>query len=136
MALERYVRFNNPRLGTALCKRLDAGALNTCKIFVDREQEEKKLCRGQHACLERLKKSKSGAEVFLCKGNGPRVGLGSMHVKCIILNSQIAYHGSANLTTNLLLNVESVTRITGPPVQELLQNVLKLETAVGTVLFH
>ena len=120
--LEGDVKFNEANLEAAVGRRLTAKALSACKVFVDREQQEGKHCRGQHVCVDRLKKS--GAEVFLCKGNGPRVGLGSMRVKCIILDSQIAYHGSGNLTTNLLLNVESVARVTGPPVQELLESIL------------
>ena len=62
----------------------------------------------------------AGAHILVAEGSRGRGRLAkfscSCHIKCCVINSRIAYCGSANYTEAALKNFELVFRLTGPPV--------------------
>ena len=58
-----------------------------------------------------------GATVYRCK-TGKQ---GSYHCKALVINRRVLYTGSANLTGNSRRNSETVFRMTGPVVEQVLR---------------
>ena len=68
----------------------------------------------------------AGAAVFLCKGLR---GQGSFHNKAVVVDRRYLYSGGANITYKSHSNDETVYRITGPVVLQILGRLaIKRET--------
>ena len=65
---------------------------------------------------------RAGAKIYIGTGRdgreeyGPNGVQGSMHMKALVLDSRVAWTGSANWTRNSKTNFELVFRMVGPPV--------------------
>jgi phosphatidylserine/phosphatidylglycerophosphate/cardiolipin synthase-like enzyme len=96
-----------------------------CVVIMDREQVEKNTCSGTRDMATELKDN--GASIFLAQGRrrGKRSHAGSFHMKSIVVDKRVAYVGSANMTNASSSNVELMTRMTGPPVHDVLHAVLE-----------
>ena len=131
MTIASY-RFDHPVVHRALMDRLKGHAEFTCEILVDKAQSE---TGGSSYIAPRLRSlQKAGALIFLCHGpahtkRGPNASThGSMHLKLMLVDGEIAYHGSANYTLAAERNWECVVRLVGHPVIDMLGMLVALKT--------
>ena len=78
-----------------------------------------------------LELQKLGGEVYLCSGDGR---FGSLHAKALVMDSRIAYSGSANYTFKSQSNIEVVVRLVGPQVRVIEQLFLDCKARASTRL--
>ena len=107
--------YDNPKIQEAVVKKLQSRADFSCEILVDRSAYETGLAPYEQRRLKQLKDL--GAAVYLCSGTR---GRGVFHWKCVVLDSQVAYAGSANLTLASSSNRDLMMRLTGPIVSEVM----------------
>lgn len=92
-----------------------------CAVIVDEGMHNSGGCRRQKPMLKTLKEA--GARIFLARGQhgGGRMSKypGSFHVKCMVLDSRIAFVGSSNFTEASMKNWEMVLRVTGSAVTDM-----------------
>ena len=110
-----------------LC-RLRSRSPFACQIVVDKSAYDQRTSRFQRPRL--LELQSHGASVLVSQGFDGRslFGLagrrGIMHIKAVIIDSRVAYTGTANITKSSRVNRELVHRIVGPPVSDILEAVL------------
>ena len=124
--------FDHPVVHRALMDRLKGHDKFTCEILVDKEQYE---TGGSSYMAPRLRSlQKAGALIFLCHGpartkRGRKASThGSMHLKLMLVDGEIAYHGSANYTLAAERNWDCVVRLVGHPVIDMLGMLVALKT--------
>ena len=89
-------------------------------VVVDKSCFAQGNCRGQRPRL--LELQRAGAQVRLATGHsgrdvyGPHARGGVMHVKAAVIDADVSYTGSANLTKPSLTNRELVLRLQGAGV--------------------
>ena len=94
----------------------------TFVVVVDKEAFDEKVSRSQRPRLEELKRG--GAAVRLASGYfGGSNFRGSMHMKTVVIDSCVAFTGSANLTKKARKNIELVSQVTGPAVHDIVVGV-------------
>ena len=118
---------DDPMVCEALRARLRRGNFS-CILIVDTLSYDARTSRFQRHRLEELRRL--GAQVFLSQGfidagrYGPSSERGLMHLKSVVVNSHVAFSGSANLTKASRKNRELMFKHTGPPVGKILQVIL------------
>lgn len=121
--------YDHPRIQIALIRRLKEGpTFFECTVLVDAAGHEANTCRQQRSKLDQLRDV--GAKVYLCSGvtkttKGTTWHAGILHVKALVLDSRVAYLGSANFTEASARNIEVVVRMAGPPVLDIRDLLLK-----------
>jgi phosphatidylserine/phosphatidylglycerophosphate/cardiolipin synthase-like enzyme len=119
--------FDEPSFSTALLKLLRGPRPFTCRVVVDKDCFYKRVSTGQRPRL--LELQKAGALVRLATGHsgtdvfGPRAKGGMMHLKAVVLDGNVVFSGSANVTRASLANRELVFRLVGPDVKPVLEAV-------------
>lgn len=98
--------YDNPSVQTALLKRFKSNKLFLLNVYVDEEQFGGTIPKMQKSRLRELRVA--GGRVWICKGIR---GLGSYHVKGIVIDRRYLYTGSGNVTAKSLDNQEWVWRI-------------------------
>jgi hypothetical protein len=104
--------FNNEAILAQLQKKLRGRGAFTCLVLVDDAAHEANA--KEKRVLKELRRD--GAQVCLCTGRN-RGGI--FHWKALILDSRVAYWGTANLTMNTLNSRDVMQRLTGPAVDDL-----------------
>ena len=116
VALSTYM-YDDQTLQDTLLERLQAGA--TVHLAIDDESVGKTIPFAQKSRLRDLKLA--GAKVVKCKG----IKRGGVHhKKGVICDRRVAYTGGANLTTKSRKNGETLFRMVGPIVKELLEDIV------------
>ena len=111
---------DEPTLCKALVGFLRGPGPFSCRVVVD------KSCFAQGRCRGLLELQRAGAQVRLATGHsgrdvyGPHARGGVMHVKAAVIDADVAYTGSANLTKASLTNRELVLRLQGAGVAPIL----------------
>ena len=112
--------YDHPMVHKALLRQLGAIAGFKCGVFVDKQQYQQSGSQRMGQMLRALRNA--GADVFLCVGSnhqekfGQPGHIGSMHMKALLVDNTVVYHGSANFTWSSEKNFELVMRMVGPPV--------------------
>lgn len=115
---------DEPTLCKALVGFLRGPGTFSCRVVVDKSCFTQRNCRGQRPRL--LELQQAGAQVRLATGHsghdvyGPHAMGGVMHVKAVVIDADVAYTGSANLTKASLTNRELVLRLQGAGVAAIL----------------
>ena len=111
--------YDHTGLTASLVRRLTSRSPPDVVVMVDEEMFLSRSCVGMRPRLAELRRS--GATVYLCCGAPPR---GAFHVKALCVDRKYLYLGSANLTTKAVArNIETVFRLTGAPVADVLATV-------------
>ena len=117
--------FDDPALTAALIGRLQAGGF-TCTLVVDKQDYRSR--QGSKFQAPRLRElQKAGATVYLAEGFsgaglfGSSSHRGHMHMKAVVLDSNLAYAGSANLTRSARKNRELTFKFCGGVARQILQ---------------
>jgi hypothetical protein len=114
-------RFDDEVLFELLLQRLNSRRISM-NLYIDTE-----MFAGQVPKLQRSRVSKlqeAGAAVFLCKTGKS----GSYHSKALVLDRRVLYTGSANFTGKSRRNRETVFRMTGPVVDQMLRQLAEDRT--------
>eukprot|EP00973_Karenia_brevis_P055721 7749789-Karenia_brevis.AAC.1 len=98
--LASYV-YSNSKVQEVLSRRLRGKSDFKCVLAVDKSAYHGTVAPGEKTKLRDLKSL--GAAVYLCNGIK---GKGIFHWKCLIVDSRVAYTGSANATQGCLNNWE------------------------------
>ena len=107
--------YDHPRVQDLLTKKLRAQhAPFTLVVVVDHAAYKSGVPRLQRPRLQSLRGL--GALVYLANG---RRGKGSFHLKAIVLDSKVAFIGTASATLASETNHELMLRVTGPAVQDI-----------------
>ena len=111
--------YDHPKLHQALMLRLRESSHGSVQVrmLIDREAMQGGTPYYQAARVRAL--HKVGAEVYLCRGDGPR---GIHHKKAVIINRRVAFTGGANLTQKSTENGEFNFRMLGPIVHDMLED--------------
>ena len=115
--------FDDPEFTETLVQRLRSRVPFSCRIYVDSSTFDARSSRRQAPRLRELKRL--GAAVFLCTGYdatasfGPRAHQGIMHLKAIVIDQDVAYSGSANITLGARSNRELTFRFSGTAVADI-----------------
>lgn len=112
----------------ALATRLRRGNFS-CSLVVDKQHFEEEQSRYQKSRLQKLQQL--GAKVFVATGSahsGSRYN-GSMHMKNVVLDSSVAFSGSANMTAASRKNFETTLMLTGPPVAKILRSIKSAQSS-------
>ena len=129
--------YDHPQLHKAIMRQLNGKPGFKCDVYVDKSQFELGGAKRMGQMLRGL--ANAGADVYLCVGSSNQAKFGqpghngSMHMKAILIDHQIAYHGSANFTWSSEKNFELVMRMMGPPVQDIAEAVEALKACPLTV---
>ena len=119
--------FYEPSITDALIKLLRGPRPFTCRVVVDKDCFHKRVSTSQRPRLQELQKA--GALVRLATGHsgtdvfGPRAKGGMMHLKAVVLDGNVVFSGSANVTRASLTNRELVFRLVGPNARPVLEAV-------------
>ena len=121
--------FDDLEVKRALLERLRSPSEFECTIVVDERAHKARTTRGQLACLRELQAA--GAKVLLAGGNnalakqlfGRNCFGGQMHQKAVLVDDEIAFVGSANLTRQSRCNRELMCRIVGSSVPDILAEI-------------
>lgn len=122
--------FDDEETQKMLLERLRSPRPFECHLIVDAAAHREARSRGQRSCLKALKEA--GAKVYFGKGSnddaarrlfGRKAYGGQMHLKAVVIDSRVAYVGSANCTRQARCNSELMCRLTGPPVTQVLTEV-------------
>ena len=110
--------YDDPDLQRILEQRLRQKAM-ALNVYIDKEM----LFRGAKYVKSRLLVLRElGANVYICKGNGPR---GSYHCKAAVVDRRTLYTGNANFTFKSHRNEEFVYIMKGAAVETVLQRLAK-----------
>ena len=130
--------FDDHQILQALLSRLKDRTQFSCSIVVDQSSYDEKAPRLQNSRLLQLQAC--GARVVACRGFDASHLYGSnarkriMHLKCVVIDKRLAFAGTANMTTSSRSNRGVVFKFRGPPVQQILWQVLSaLENGRGPV---
>ena len=108
--------YDHASLTALLVRRLGSRSPPDVVVMVDEEMFLARSCFRMRPRLNELRRL--GAQVYLCRGTPPR---GAFHTKAVCVDRRYLYAGSANLTDKALsANVETVFRLTGAPVVDVL----------------
>ena len=110
-------QYDNPSLQKVLVKRLKGRLPFSLKVYLDAEVFQGGIPRYQEPRVREL--WQAGAQVFLCKGPGPK---GSFHCKAVVVDRRYLYCGSPNFSYKSQNNAELCWWIAGPAVGQVLQN--------------
>ena len=96
-----------------------------CAVIVDEDMHSKSGgdsgCKRQKQMLKTL--GEAGARIFVAHGEHGVGNMskyrGSFHIKCMVLDSRIAFNGSSNYTEASIKNWEMVLRVTGPSASDM-----------------
>lgn len=116
------MQFDEPLLHAVLLRRLEDKKRGrfSCRVLVDKEKHDDNSCYFQNGRLKSLKAA--GAEVFTSTGR-PGSKRGHMHIKALVIDSEVAYVGSCNFTLASKHSFELMLRLTGPIVADALNAV-------------
>ena len=113
--LASYV-YDDPYFQAVLLEKLQARGPFALEVWVDEKAFKAGWCTRQRTRLLALREK--GAKVFLCEG---RNEAGIFHVKALVVDKEVAYWGGQNTTFAGQNHWELMQRVTGHPVQEILE---------------
>ena len=108
--------YDDPYFQATFLERLGGRGRFQLHLLVDEQASREGTCQRQHGRLLALKTA--GANISTAKG--PH-GTGIMHMKLLIIDKKMVFHGSANCTYGSRSHWEMTTAITGPPVADFLK---------------
>ena len=92
-----------------------------CAVIVDEDMHSESGCKRQKPMLKTL--GEAGAHIYKAHGQHSTGRMskyrGSFHIKCMVLDSRIAFHGSCNYTEASTKNWEMVLRVTGAAASDM-----------------
>ena len=92
-----------------------------CAVIVDEDMHSESGCKRQKPMLKTL--GEAGAHIYVAHGQHSTGRMskyrGSFHIKCMVLDSRIAFHGSCNYTEASTKNWEMVLRVTGAAASDM-----------------
>ena len=106
--------FDDEMLFEVLLQRLNSRRISM-NLYIDTEMLAGQVPKSQRSRVSKLQEA--GATVFLCKTGRS----GSYHSKALVLDRRVLYTGSANFTGKSRRNRETVFRMTGPVVDQMLR---------------
>jgi phosphatidylserine/phosphatidylglycerophosphate/cardiolipin synthase-like enzyme len=107
--------YDDEAVQRVLLKRLQGKPTFKLTVYIDAEMFAGDVPRFQKCRLKAL--HDAGAQIFICKGLGP---LGAFHGKAVVIDANVLYTGSANLTRKSRSNEEFCYRMRGPVAQRML----------------
>ena len=132
--------YDDPALHSMFLTRLGGRSSFDLTLFVDKQGSSGGICRHMRPRLREL--VRAGAAVWLCDGHSHNLTYGSassrlvghLHVKGLVLDRQMAFSGSMNLTRSARTNKEVMFRMTGPIVEEFLAHLLTFREGAEQML--
>jgi phosphatidylserine/phosphatidylglycerophosphate/cardiolipin synthase-like enzyme len=106
-----------------LCQLASPGAA-AVEVLVDAAQlGSSKNAYKMKAMLQQLQRA--NAVIRLCRGRRSGGCCGAYHHKAMVIDGRLAFVGSANLTFASRINGETVLRLSGPCVKDVLANIVQ-----------